>query len=418
MAAASTEPAPRRARPAAVRIADAACVRAAMAADATHVLPANIGEAARQPIASLRNHTGGLVASVSGTACVLLVSGVATLATQAGLGPRASAIWMSALALATMTIMPLLMSRVARAHTTFATAVTLIVAMNAMSVVPPYVGKLEHSSAIAAMFAMVGGVLLCCRRHLAGTWAAPSGDPDRNRYTSNSTDRSSESIYATGATVLLALLAGLSSGMLARFQLVAICGVGSLQPMWQIALSLGAVCALSFIADRSGNNNRMLIALYVSRAALIAALAAADAPTAAVLAARIFVILDCLTISALMKPRGKSSGVINAGCPGAAHHVGMILGATLSTTPYFFGDGFTMLYVSAATANLTCAVTLATGRWPPRKHLKHRTLGQTYPASTKCESGSMTALSLRRNVREHRFQMHHYRSCAGDPLKN
>ncbi len=248
--------------------------------------------------------------------------------------------------------------------------------------------------------------------------AAPSGDPDRNRYTSNSTDRSSESIYATGATVLLALLAGLSSGMLARFQLVAICGVGSLQPMWQIALSLGAVCALSFIADRSGNKNWMLIALYVSRAALIAALAAADAPTAAVLAARIFVILDCLTIPALMKPRGKSSGVINAGCPGAAHHVGMILGATLSTTPYFFGHGFTMLYVSAATANLACAVTLATGRWPPRKHLKHRTLGQTYPASTKCESGSMTALSLRRNVREHRFQMHHYRSCAGDPLKN
>ncbi|SIO55190.1 hypothetical protein SAMN05444172_3214 [Burkholderia sp. GAS332] len=31
-------------------------------------------------------------------------------------------------------------------------------------------------------------------------------------------------------------------------------------------------------------------------------------------------------------------------------------------------------------------------------------------------AGSMTALSLALNVREHRFQMHHYRGCAGDPL--
>ncbi len=28
----------------------------------------------------------------------------------------------------------------------------------------------------------------------------------------------------------------------------------------------------------------------------------------------------------------------------------------------------------------------------------------------------MIPLSLTRNVREHRFQMHHYRDCAGDPL--
>jgi hypothetical protein len=31
-------------------------------------------------------------------------------------------------------------------------------------------------------------------------------------------------------------------------------------------------------------------------------------------------------------------------------------------------------------------------------------------------AGSMTPLSLTPNVREHRFQMHHYRGCAGDPL--
>jgi len=30
----------------------------------------------------------------------------------------------------------------------------------------------------------------------------------------------------------------------------------------------------------------------------------------------------------------------------------------------------------------------------------------------------MSALSLARSARGHRFQMHHYRGCAGDPLKN
>ncbi|CAE6725241.1 hypothetical protein R69927_04700 [Paraburkholderia domus] len=32
--------------------------------------------------------------------------------------------------------------------------------------------------------------------------------------------------------------------------------------------------------------------------------------------------------------------------------------------------------------------------------------------------GRMTALSLALNVRGHRFQMHHYRNCGGDPLKS
>jgi hypothetical protein len=42
----------------------------------------------------------------------------------------------------------------------------------------------------------------------------------------------------------------------------------------------------------------------------------------------------------------------------------------------------------------------------------------TLPASTQCEAGSMSALSLTSNVRGRRFQMHHYGGCAGDPLKN
>jgi hypothetical protein len=33
-------------------------------------------------------------------------------------------------------------------------------------------------------------------------------------------------------------------------------------------------------------------------------------------------------------------------------------------------------------------------------------------------AGRMTAVSRTWTVREHRFQMRHYRSCAGDPLKS
>ncbi|RKE35878.1 hypothetical protein B0G76_2007 [Paraburkholderia sp. BL23I1N1] len=41
-----------------------------------------------------------------------------------------------------------------------------------------------------------------------------------------------------------------------------------------------------------------------------------------------------------------------------------------------------------------------------------------YRIGARSAAGSMTALSLTLNVREHRFQMHHYRNCAGDTLKN
>ncbi|MFM0206652.1 hypothetical protein PQQ96_04530 [Paraburkholderia sediminicola] len=313
-----------------------------------------------------------LTTSMGGAACVLLVSGAATLVTQAGLGQRANALLMSALALATMTIVPLLMSRLSRRHTTLATAVTLIVTMSAMGVVPAYVGGLEHRIATAALAIALGGVLLFYGLHLASEKASPpatASSPehsDRNTYSNQNAHDSTTTIHSTGAAALLALFAGLSSGSLARFQLYAICGMSGAPPMWQIALSLGAVCALALIADRSGNNNRMLIVLYVLRAALIGALAAVDSLILALLTAKMFLVLDCVTIPSLMKWRGESRSAIRAGCPGAAHHIGMVLGATLSTTPYFFGDGFMVLYVLSAIATLICAYTLATS-WLERK---------------------------------------------------
>ncbi len=38
------------------------------------------------------------------------------------------------------------------------------------------------------------------------------------------------------------------------------------------------------------------------------------------------------------------------------------------------------------------------------------------PVGARSAAGGMTAWSLAPNVREHRFQMHHYRGCARDPL--
>ncbi|WP_147394027.1 hypothetical protein [Paraburkholderia sp. BL23I1N1] len=305
---------------------------------------------------------------------MLLMSGAATLVTQAGFGQRANALWMSALALTTMTIVPLLMSRISREYSTLTTAVTLIATMSAMGAVPAYARGLEHCTAICGVAMLLGSVLLFCGWRLSGKTASLAEDFDRNRYAIQNADQSTGALQATGATVLLALFAGLSTGSLARFQLFAICGVGGAQPTWQIVFSLGAVCALAFIADRTGNDNRMLMVLYVLRAVLIGALAAVNGPTLALLAAKIFLVLDCLTISTLTKLRSKSRSAMSASCPGAAHHIGMVMGATLSTTPYFFGDGFMVLYVLSAIANLICAGTLA-AKWleknPFHKHTNY-----------------------------------------------
>ena len=39
-----------------------------------------------------------------------------------------------------------------------------------------------------------------------------------------------------------------------------------------------------------------------------------------------------------------------------------------------------------------------------------------YRHGARSAAGRMTALSPGQNVREHGFQMDHYRDCAGDPL--
>jgi hypothetical protein len=293
-----------------------------------------------------------LPACAAGSACVLLVSGGAALLMQAGLGQHASAWWMSTLTLATMMCAPLLMSRSSGRYTTLATAATLIVTMSAMNSVPAYLDGLTHGTVLAVLMVATGSALLFYLREPVGAANKPPRRAQRN------TEEPVKAARLSAAAALLALFAGLSSGGLARFQLYAICGVSGAQPFWQIALSLTAVCALAFIVDRS-RGNRVLMASYGIRAALIGTLAAVDNPTLAPPAAMIFLVLDCLTIPALVNRRCKSNSVLSASCPGVAHHVGMVLGAALSTTPYFFGDGFVVLYALSAAANLICAASLA-----------------------------------------------------------
>lgn len=300
--------------------------------------------------------SGLLAACAAGTACVLIAGGCAALSTQPGLSQQTGTLWMSALALATMMGVPLSMARLSSRYTTLKTAATLIAAMCAMNAVPGYLNGFPHGKIVAASMIVVGASLLFywlhssrARINLTHHVDAPAA---AIRYKKS-----------TAIPALLALFAGLSSGSLARFQIFALCGASGTQPLWQFALLFVTVCALACMADRShGGSNGMLIALYVARAVLTGVLASSDSPALAPLASKAFLLLDCLTIPALANLRGNSSNAISATCPGIAHHVGMVTGAALSTSSYFFGDGFVVLFALGAAANLICAASLVTHR--------------------------------------------------------
>ncbi len=317
-----------------------------------------------QPCGAPASWRGVLAACAAGSACVLIASGAAAWSMWAGFGPHASALWMSALALASMMAAPLLMARSTRRHTTLASAATLVVTLSAMNSLPAYLNGLQHGNVVAALMIALGGTLLSGWRHLNSAVARASHHAIESIRTSRS----------AGATALLALFAGMSSGSLARFQLFALCGGGvtanGASPFWQLALMLTIVCALACLADRS-QHKRVLTLSYLARAALLGALASADRPALAPLAVKIFLLLDCVTIPALASLRTNGPNakrMLSASCPGLAHHIGMLAGAALSTTPYFFGDGFVVLLALSAAANLLCAASLVT-HWRDAKTL-------------------------------------------------
>ena len=149
-----------------------------------------------------------------------------------------------------------------------------------------------------------------------------------------------------------ALLAGLSTGMLARLEFFAICGAAATS-VTQVAASLAVVAVAGCLADRV-DYRRALLALFVLRGALLAALTLDSLAPWAALAAPAFAVLDSLTLPTLMRG-SRASRVSGAGCPGVAHHAGMLAGATLATTSWGFGQGFYALFLFGGALNLACA---------------------------------------------------------------
>ncbi|WP_410864146.1 hypothetical protein [Paraburkholderia sp. SIMBA_027] len=163
-------------------------------------------------------------------------------------------------------------------------------------------------------------------------------------------------LRSNAAMLAAALLAGLSSGVLARFQFFSICGSGPFS-FSHAAMSLCLVALLGLIADRA-DHRHTLLALFVVRGALLAALTLAAFSAWTVFAAPAFALLDALTLPALIRA-SRMQRAAHAGCPGVVHHGGMLAGAALATTSWGFGQGFYALYLLGGALNLACAYALA-----------------------------------------------------------
>ena len=285
-----------------------------------------------------------LWAAITGGASALC-AGVMIAAMQAGAPIAAFAA--SALALLAMAMIPGALVRCFVTRATVPVASALVLSMAAM-------GEGAHASATGAQTPLIlGGVAL-----IAGAWL-------HLRRTRESAARSMH-MHATtpawrGGMLLIApaLLAGLSSGVLARFQFFALCG-GTAVSVTQVAISLAAVSVAGWLADRV-DYPRALLVLFVLRGSLLAALTFDSLAPWAALAAPAFAVLDYLTLPTLMRG-GRASRASGAGCPGLAHHAGMLAGAALATTSWGFGQGFYGLFLVGGALNLACAYAFAAPR--------------------------------------------------------
>lgn len=283
--------------------------------------------------ASTELHAG---ARRAGCAWLAATAGLALLAGGAARLLGAAPLYMGAVMAAGMIAVPVVVARAVQRRVAMPSAVTLMLVMCAMHVAPSYIGNRNQ-----AFCMIVAGLAMLALFGCPGS----SKRPDTRRHGMHG--RASRDI------ALVAFLAGLSTGLLARFQFFAICGSqGGSLPEYSMLLAVTAV--LGFIVDRSAGK-RVLATLYVARGVLLAALAASASPALATIGAQAFLVLDCLTIPALVRLTGNHDAV-HAGCPGAAHHVGMLVGAALATTPFFFGEGFVALFVASGAANLACAL--------------------------------------------------------------
>ncbi|MFC4705202.1 MULTISPECIES: hypothetical protein [Paraburkholderia] len=271
-------------------------------------------------------------------------------------GANAAAFAGGAAALFAMTLLPAALTRRFVSRATVPMATSLVLAMSAMAAaaVRARAGFLPIGIPVAltlaglAMFAAAWPSLL--------TRCTESMRPRRqiHRIAFQCAQRDFTTALRGSADLLIpALLAGLSSGVLARFQFFAVCGTGPFS-LVQLAISLGAVVSLGLLAERI-DHRYALLALFALRGALLAALTLDALAPWAVFAAPAFTVLDALTLPTLLRI-GRAA---QAGCPGFAHHAGMLAGAALATTSWGFGPGFHALFFAGATLNLVCACTLA-----------------------------------------------------------
>ncbi len=287
--------------------------------------------------------------AVTGGAAAL-AAGVMATAMRAG--TQTGALAASGLALAAMACLPAMLARrfAARPITSITPIATaLATTMLAMSAASAQANSISVGQ--AAILILFGVSLLTPMVNF-------SQFKNLQRIPNHKIRRSevNSALRSNAAMLAAALLAGLSSGVLARFQFFSICGSGPFS-LSHAAISLCLVATLGLIADRA-DHRHTLIALFVVRGALLAALTLAAFSAWTVFAAPAFALLDALTLPALIRA-SRMQRAAHAGCPGVVHHGGMLAGAALATTSWGFGQGFYALYLLGGALNLACAYALA-----------------------------------------------------------
>ncbi|WP_343670265.1 hypothetical protein [Paraburkholderia heleia] len=291
----------------------------------------------------------GVWASVTGGASAL-AAGVMIAAMHAGAPFAAFAA--SALALLAMALIPGTLARCFTTYPTMPIASALALTMAATSAGARAGATLAQTPLILGGVALLGAA--CAHLWRTRDIAARSMHTDAIAPT-----------WRNGMLLIApALLAGLSSGMLARFQFFAVCG-GAALSVTQAVTPLAAVSLLGGLADRI-EYRRALLVLFVLRGALLAALTFDCLAPWTALAAPAFAVLDYLTLPTLIRG-GRASRACGTGCPGLAHHAGMLAGAALATTSWGFGQGFDALFIVGGALNLACAFAFA----PPRRFRTH-----------------------------------------------
>ncbi|WP_027820830.1 hypothetical protein [Paraburkholderia bannensis] len=278
-------------------------------------------------------------------AAAALAAGFMLCAMQAGANVAAFAA--SAVALIAMALLPPMFARRFGSLATLPCAAALVLTMGAMrfAATPARTNVIQSALLLLLVgFALVITLVIAARMF--------HSEPILLRR--NFTRYASFIRPGNGALVGAALLAGMSSGVLARFQLFSLCGADPFS-FTHLFFSLGAALGAGAWLQRSERRHALLL-LFALRGALLAALTLDAFSSLVLYAASAFAVLDALTLPTLLR-NDHAGHVAQGGCPGIAHHLGMLAGAAFSTTSWGFGEGFYALFLGAAALNLVCAST-------------------------------------------------------------